>query len=136
VEAARSQVADFTYTLEVPGELYIPEISLRLCLSRRAVEPWMFAGSPRRAGLALPLAEGDRVTVRNRRPGDRIHPLGAGGSRRLKAVLIDARVPRQERQRLPLLCVGERIAWVPGVAIEQRFRLHGEAAAWVAEIAT
>lgn len=135
-EAAREPVADFTYTLEVPGEVYIPEISLRLHLSRRAVEPWMFAGSTRRAGLALPLAEGDRVTLRNRRPGDRIQPLGASGSRRLKAVLIDARVPRQERQRLPLLCVGGRIAWVPGVAVDQRFRLHGEATAWVAEIAT
>ncbi len=134
--AARSRVPDFTYTLEVPGELCIPEVSLRLRLSRRAVEPWMFAGSPRRAGLALPLTEGDRVVVRNRRPGDRIHPLGASGSRRLKAVLIDARVPRQERQRLPLLCVGERIAWIPGVTIDQRFRLNGEATAWVAEVAT
>ena len=95
----------------------------------------MFAGSPRRAGLALPLTEGDRVVVRNRRPGDRIHPLGAGGSRRLKAVLIDRRIPRQERQRLPLLCVGGRIAWIPGVTIDHRFRLNGEATAWVAEIA-
>ncbi|HEY7215465.1 MAG TPA: tRNA lysidine(34) synthetase TilS, partial [Thermoanaerobaculia bacterium] len=135
-EAARSRVPDFTYTLEVPGEVYVPEISLRLRLSRRAVEPWMFAGSPRRAGLALPLVVGDRVTVRNRRPGDRIQPLGASGSRRLKDVLIDRRVPWQQRQRLLLLCVGGRIAWIPGVAIDQRFRLHGEAAAWVAEIAT
>jgi tRNA(Ile)-lysidine synthase len=132
--ASRSRVPDFTYTLEVPGEVYIPELSLRLRVSRRAVEPWMFEGSPHRAGLALPLQEGDRATVRNRRPGDRIHPLGARGSRRLKAVLIDARVPRQERQRLPLLCVGERIAWVPGVTIDQRFRLDGQATAWVAEI--
>jgi tRNA(Ile)-lysidine synthase len=76
------RVPDFTYTLEVPGELHIPEISARVRVERRAVEPWMFAGSPYRAGLALPLAEGDRVTIRNRRPGDRIHPLGAGGSRK------------------------------------------------------
>jgi len=135
-EAERERVPDFTYTLEAPGELYIPEISVRMHLCRRAVEPWMFAGSPHRAGLALPLAEGDRVTVRNRRPGDRIHPLGASGSRRLKAVLIDRRVPRLARQRLPLLCVGERVAWIPGVAIDQRFRLHGHATAWVAEVAT
>jgi len=134
-DVARERVPDFTYTLEIPGELRIPEISVRLHVSRRAVEPWMFEGSPHRAGLALPLQEGELVTVRNRRPGDRIHPLGASGSRRLKEVLIDARVPRQARQRLPLLCVGERIAWVPGVAIDQRFRLHGQAAAWVAEVA-
>jgi tRNA(Ile)-lysidine synthetase-like protein len=135
-DGARERVGDFTYTLEVPGELEIPEIAVRVRLSRGAVEPWMFTGSADRAGLALPLMEGDLVTIRNRRPGDRIHPLGARGSRRLKEVLIDRRVPRHVRERLPLLVVGERIAWAPGVTIDQRFRLAGEATAWVAEVAT
>jgi tRNA(Ile)-lysidine synthase len=135
-QLARKPVPDFTYTLEIPGELDVPEVSVRMRLDRRPVAPWMFQGSPSRAGLALPLTEGDRVTIRNRRPGDRIHPLGAGGSRRLKEVLIDRRVPRPVRERLPLLCVGERIAWVPGIAIEQRYRLTGHATAWVAEVAT
>src|SRR5436305_652601 len=86
--------------------------------------------------LALPLVPGDRVTVRNRRPGDRLRPLGARGSRRLKEVLVDRRVPRPLRDRIPLLCVGERIAWVPGVTIDHGFRLRGETTAWVAEILT
>jgi tRNA(Ile)-lysidine synthetase-like protein len=133
---SRERVPDFTYTLVIPGELEIPEIAVRVRVSRRAVEPWMFEGSPHRAALALPLAEGDHVTIRNRRPGDRIHPLGAGGSRRLKEVLIDRRVPRHVRERLPLLCVGERVAWAPGVTIDQRFRLAGHTTAWVAEVAT
>ncbi|HEV2854035.1 MAG TPA: tRNA lysidine(34) synthetase TilS [Thermoanaerobaculia bacterium] len=136
VAEAGEQVPDFTYTLEIPGELHIPEISMKVRVDRRAVEPWMFEGSPHRAGLALPLVEGDRVTIRNRRPGDRIHPLGARGSRRLKEVLIDRRVPRQVRERLPLLCVGERIAWAPGVTIDERFRLDGHATAWMAELIT
>ncbi len=128
------RVEDFSYTLEIPGEVEIPEIAVRVGLSRRPVEPWMFEGSPRRAALALPLAEGDCVTVRNRRPGDRIHPLGANGSRKLKEVLIDRRVPRRVRERLPLICVGESIAWVPGVTIDQRFRIAGESTAWLAEV--
>jgi len=132
----REPVRDFTYTLEVPGEVEIPEIAVRVRVTRRAVEPWMFQGSPHRAGLALPLMEGDLVTIRNRRPGDRIHPLGGRGSRRLKEVLIDRRVPRQVRERLPLLVVGECIAWAPGVTIDQRFRLGRHATAWVAEVAT
>jgi tRNA(Ile)-lysidine synthase len=137
--AAPEPPARFTYTLEIPGELAIPELGIRVGLHHRPVEPWMFRGSPHRAGLALPLQPGDRVTVRNRRPGDRLHPLGASGSRRLKEVLIDRRIPRSQRDRLPLLCIGdgiERIAWVPGVTIDQRFRITGEAAAWVAEVQT
>jgi len=133
-ESGRERVADFTYTLEVPGELEIPELAIKVSLSRRPVEPWMFRGSPVRAALALPLEDGDCVTVRNRRPGDRIHPLGASGSRRLKEVLVDRHVPRRRRDRLPLLCVAGHIAWVPGVTIDQRFRLGREAAAWVAEV--
>jgi tRNA(Ile)-lysidine synthetase-like protein len=103
-------------------------------LARRPVEPWMAVGDPERAGLRLPLAAGQAVTVRNRRPGDRIHPLGGRGSRRLKEVLIDRRVPRQRRDRLPLLVVDGTIAWVPGVTIAERFRLGGETTAWAAEI--
>lgn len=94
----------------------------------------MFTGAPCRAGLALPLVAGDRVTVRNRRPGDRLHPLGSSGSRKLKEVLVDRRVPRSQRERIPLLCVGDRIAWVPGVTIDQGFRIRGGAAAWVATL--
>lgn len=135
----RERAPDFTYTLEIPGELEISEIAVRVRLSRHPVEPWMFRGAPDRAALVLPLEAGDRVTIRNRRSGDCIQPLGAPGSRRLKEVLIDRRVPKQERDRLPLLCVGERIAWVPGVTIDQRFRLPemGDTTrrtVWVAEV--
>jgi hypothetical protein len=60
----------------------------------------------------------------------------------LKEVLIDRRVPREARDRLPLLCIigeagdaGDAIAWVPGVAIDERFRLGPAAAdAWIAEL--
>jgi tRNA(Ile)-lysidine synthase len=129
----------FAYTLPVPGTLELPELGLAVRVRREPPAPWMFTGSRHRAGLALPLAPGDRVVVRNRRPGDRLRPLGAPGSRKLKDVLIDRRVPRHERDRLPLLCVGERIAWVPGVTVDEAFRLpaelrHGGATCWTAEV--
>ncbi len=133
---ARTEPAGgFAYTLEVPGELAIPEIGLRIAVRRGAAAPWMFAGAARRAGLALPLEAGEPLTVRSRRPGDRLRPLGSPGNRRLKELLIDRRVPCEARDRLPLLCVGEAIAWVPGVAVDERFRLAPAAAdAWIAEL--
>lgn len=124
----------FAYTLSVPGEVWLPEVGGKLVLRVRKVAHWMFEHSQRRAALALPLATGDPVTVRSRRPGDRIRPFGCGYSRRLKNVLIDRKIPRLERDRLPLLCLGENIAWVPGVTIDDRYRLSGESEAWVAEL--
>jgi tRNA(Ile)-lysidine synthase len=53
--------------------------------------------------------------VRARRPGDRFSPFGGGGERRLKSFLIDEKIPRWERTRLPLVEAGGRIFWVGGV---------------------
>lgn len=129
---------EFTYSLEAPGEVEIPELRLLFRLRRGDVAPWMYTSCPDRAGLADLLGDARLVEVRSRRPGDRIVPLGSSGRRRLKEVLIDAQVPRRQRHRLPLLVVDGEIAWVPGVALAERFRLpaasDGPARAWIAEI--
>jgi tRNA(Ile)-lysidine synthetase-like protein len=128
------EVPPFTYTLEVPGELTVPELAVTIRVGEAPVEAWMLRGAPHRAGLALPLAAGGCLTVRNRRPGDRLRPLGSPGSRKLKEVLIDRGVPQERRDRLPLLCWAGEIAWVPGVTIDHRFRLNGQATAWLVEV--
>ena len=124
----------FTYTVTVPGEVSIPEISLHLRVTRESVAPWMFRGSPTRAALLLPIKPGDTAIVRNRRPGDRIQPLGCPYRRRLKELFIDHRVPQRERDRIPLLQVGDDLAWVPGITIHERFRLQDQQTVWVATI--
>ena len=120
----------FAYTGELPGVVEIPELALQFRLERTAIAPWMFEGRPDRAALDGEMAEGTRVTIRNRRPGDRIQPLGRPGGRRLKELLIDHRIPRRQRDRLPLLLIDGDIAWVPGVTIGHRFRLRGDSSAW------
>ena len=134
LERRRPPTQPFAYTLVVPGELEIPELAIRIRVHYGKVADWMFQGSSTRAGLALPLRPGERVTIRNRRPGDRIRPLGCAHSRRLKDVLIDRRVPQPERDRLPLLFARGRLAWVPGVTIADAFRVGGEEETWIAQI--
>lgn len=62
---------------------------------------------------------GDEVWIRTRRPGDRFQPLGCPHSRKLKACLIDAKVPRHVRDRLPLVVTKRGIAWVGGVQLAE-----------------
>ncbi len=125
---------EFAYNLVVPGSVDISELGLRCRMTRGQVAPWMFSGRSDRTGLADVDLETGRVLVRNRRPGDRIRPLGSSRRRRLKDLLIDRRVPRRQRDRLPLLVIKGEIAWVPGVTIAERFRLGNESSAWIAEI--
>ncbi len=129
-----ASTAAFAYTLRIPGELAIPELDLRVSIAREPVDDWVFEGHPRRAALDLPIADGDHLTVRNRLPGDRLQPLGCDYRRRLKDVLIDAGVPREERDRIPLVCLGNRIVWVPGLTIDENSRIKKQKHAWIARI--
>jgi tRNA(Ile)-lysidine synthase len=54
------------------------------------------------------------LTVRTFRPGDRFHPLGAPGGKKLKDFFIDQKVEREARASLPLVDAGE-ILWVVGM---------------------
>lgn len=56
----------------------------------------------------FPLPDG--WTLRTRQPGDRLRL--PGGTRLLSDVLTDAKVPRGERDRVPLLAVGKEVRWV------------------------
>ncbi len=68
-------------------------------------------------------AVGDRLTVRSRRPGDRLRPLGLGGEKKVQDLLVDAKVPQRERDRVPIVCASWGIAWVVGHRIAERAAL-------------
>lgn len=48
-------------------------------------------------------------------PGDRMVPLGGIGRRPVRRLLMEARVPRAERGAYPVLVIGGRVVWVPGI---------------------
>lgn len=58
--------------------------------------------------------------VRSRRPGDRLRPLGLHGDKKVQDVLVDAKVPAEERDTVPLLCDSQGVLWVVGHRLDQR----------------
>ena len=100
-------------TLLVPGRLELPEIGR--VLQARVVPAVGYALPRTPECVAFDAAYlPSSVTVRARRPGDRFEAFG-GGARRLKSFLIDAKVPRWERPRVPILESDGRILWVAGL---------------------
>jgi tRNA(Ile)-lysidine synthase len=100
------------------GETVIPELGMVIQadwleqaeMVRGEEEVWLDASR-----LPGPLA------VRFRRPGDRIWPTGMEGSKKLQDILVDAKVPRSVRDRVPLLVAGDEVIWVIGYRLDRRF---------------
>jgi tRNA(Ile)-lysidine synthase len=77
--------------------------------------------------LAWPLC------ARALRPGDRMAPRGGRGTRKLSDLLIDAKIPRQERSMLPALCdAAGVILYVPGLRPSQAARPDETTREWIA----
>lgn len=68
-------------------------------------------------------AAGDVLALRPRRAGDRFRPLGIDGSKKLQDYLVDSKVPRRERPRVPIIEANGRIVWVVGHRIDDRFKV-------------
>lgn len=104
--------------LEVPGTVEWGGWSL----AAEEADPSDPASGPDEATLDLDRL-GDRLEVRSWRQGDRIRPLGLGGSKSIQDLFTDHRLPRSRRRRIPLLVAGDTVAWVPGIAVGEPFRL-------------
>ena len=66
-------------------------------------------------------ALGAAATVRSWREGDRMRPVGLGGTKTLQDLFTDRKVPRALRRALPVVEAGGQVVWVAGVALDERF---------------
>lgn len=55
------------------------------------------------------------LTVRPPRTGDRMTPFGMKGSRLLSDIFSDAKLSILEKERQPVVCLGKKVAWLPGL---------------------
>jgi tRNA(Ile)-lysidine synthase len=64
------------------------------------------------------------LELRIRREGDRFEPLGMDGHEmKLSDFFINVKLPQRARDRWPLLCMDNKVVWVPGYRPAHSFRL-------------
>ncbi|MBQ3390494.1 MAG: tRNA lysidine(34) synthetase TilS [Firmicutes bacterium] len=64
----------------------------------------------------------DNLVLRTRQPGDVISPKGFSGTKKLQNYFVDRKIDRDLRDKLPLLCLGQQVLWIPGYEINEKFR--------------
>ena len=113
----------FEVELRSPGSTFIEEIGKEVVIEETDRDKFKDYKGPGDTALLDYGSLQFPLRMRNFRPGDRFHPLGAKGSQKLKEFFIDHKVPKVERPKVPLLVSGERIAWVAGYRIDERAKL-------------
>jgi tRNA(Ile)-lysidine synthase len=108
--------------LSLPGLVRVGDWEVRAELHPGPVEP----AGPELATLDAEALAGE-IEARTWRHGDRIQPLGMTGTKTLQDVFTDRGVPRTERHARPVVTVDGEVAWVAGVAVSERFKLHPRA---------
>ncbi|MFH1647478.1 MAG: tRNA lysidine(34) synthetase TilS, partial [Chloroflexota bacterium] len=66
---------------------------------------------------------GSSLNVRHRLKGDRFQPLGMKVPGKLNSFMMDARIPRAWRGRIPIVASPEQIIWVAGWRIDERVKV-------------
>lgn len=72
------------------------------------------AGIPKRAALTTWVTPGT-ATIRPLGGGERVIPLGGVGHRKVRRLLMEARIPASERDAYPLCARDGNVIWIPGI---------------------
>jgi len=111
--------------LKIPGNVAIPAAGIALTaeestLTASGIHPRENTALLSRKKITGPL------WVRKRLSGDRFRPFGMQMDKKLKDFLIDRKVPRIDRDRIPIVVDNQGdIVWVGGIEISQKAALDG-----------
>ena len=130
------EVESFAYPLTVPGKVCVSVLKADVTVELGDIQPHevltlpdgkfeaIFDYEKLRRTFADLFSKTFPFTVRNRRHGDRFQPYGMQGTKKIKDFLIDAKVPRYERDRIPILVCGDEILWVVGHTTNEAFKIQ------------
>lgn len=116
----------FQLNIPEPGTYHIPEIGGQLVIDCRLKAPPL----PKPAEdpydyldlslLSFPLS------LRSPQPGDIFHPLGGPGHKKVGDFLKDMKMAKTERSTVPVLLAAEKIIALPGLRIDNSFRITAQ----------
>lgn len=121
IETEKKKNQDILWNL--PGKIVIPGENIIL-------EAWYDEKLRKTKDYYQVTIDGDKVssplTIRKRKAGDKIRLLGMEGTKKLKKFFIDRKIELEERDKVPIICDGEEIIWIPGLALSEKAKVTNE----------
>jgi tRNA(Ile)-lysidine synthase len=124
---SESPVTLGTYSLTVPGDVILKEAGILIKSSLTTAHELQTQGLNKELRTASGVFDADKLkyplTVRPRKDGDFFYPAGFGRRKKIQDFFVDEKIPRDERDRVPLVISENDIIWVVGYRGDDRFKV-------------
>lgn len=115
------KVRDFEYNITLNSLNYIKEINKSLFLTVEDIAEADIRGR-NTISLDYDLIKG-KLIARNRRAGDSMIPCGMSGSKKIKDIFIDLKIPAEDRKTKLVIADDENILWLEGYRINDKYKV-------------
>lgn len=113
---------DYEYTICDGQTIFIESIGKSISCRR--------VDSYKKADKSTAFISADRTngifTVRNRRSGDKIHPFGLGGTKKLKDYFIDNKIDVSVRNKIPIIVYNNEVVWIAGMCLDEKYKVTSQ----------
>jgi len=114
-------VQDFEYNITLNRLIYIKEIDKSLFLTVADIQEADLKDK-NTICLDYDLIKG-KLIARSRRAGDSMIPCGMTGSKKIKDIFIDLKIPAEDRNKKLIIADDDNILWLEGYRISDRYKV-------------
>ena len=100
--------------LKIPGCVVFGEYEIEASLTNKIIYD--------KENFYTCLKTGDELTVRSRKDGDRIIPVGMKSAKKVKDILINEKVPKEQREKIPVITYNDEVVWIAGVKGSNKYK--------------
>ncbi len=115
---------EISYYLNNVGKFYIHETGQSIVLKEISKQDF----SPYSVSKFVAFLDLDKIQwplkIRNLRKGDKFIPLGLNGFKKVKNILIDNKVPIEDRKKTIIFENNNDVIWIPGIRIDERYKIE------------
>ena len=115
------KVQDFEYNITLNRLIYIKEIDKSLFLTVADIQEADLKDK-NTICLDYDLIKG-KLIARSRRAGDSMIPCGMTGSKKIKDIFIDLKIPAEDRNKKLIIADDDNILWLEGYRINDRYKV-------------
>lgn len=120
---AKDTIKDYLYRVLVNDTTYLENIGLELEAKILDLDGVNVKKTDKYTGYFDYNKINGELYIRNRRAGDRFVPHGMEGSKKIKDYFIDEKIPKDKRDKIPILTDRENIIWVLGYRTSNLYKL-------------